>query len=179
LAVKSLIPRGSHVFDVGCNCGQFGRNLQVELGCKITGVDLNPDYIRYCRQHWAGKYHALDFGGSLAGTALSCQEFEVITCLEVIEHPINVPGFLHNFHRLLSDDGILIITTPASTKFFGDWYHGRIEHHHVKLWTKDDLVAEFGAVGLEMIHHEYWEHEGEPTNHIAVFKRRRDEVEEG
>lgn len=36
---------GMHVLDAGCGIGGTARHLAKERGCKVTGVDITPDYI--------------------------------------------------------------------------------------------------------------------------------------
>ena len=39
-----------HVLDVGCGIGGATRYLASEVGCRISGIDLTPDYIDVARQ---------------------------------------------------------------------------------------------------------------------------------
>ncbi len=49
-AVARLAPRpGQRVLDVGCGIGGAARYLAAETGCRVSGIDLTPDYIAVAR----------------------------------------------------------------------------------------------------------------------------------
>jgi MPBQ/MSBQ methyltransferase len=47
-AMMPLAP-GMHVLDAGCGIGGAARYLASEHGCRVTGIDLTPDYIETAR----------------------------------------------------------------------------------------------------------------------------------
>ena len=34
-----------HVLDIGCGIGGTARFMAAHIGCKVTGIDLTPEYI--------------------------------------------------------------------------------------------------------------------------------------
>ena len=42
---KMPLQASNHVLDVGCGLGGAARFIATEIGCKVTGIDLTPDYI--------------------------------------------------------------------------------------------------------------------------------------
>ena len=45
-AVGKLAPgRGDHVLDIGCGIGGAARAMAAETGCRVTGIDLTPEFI--------------------------------------------------------------------------------------------------------------------------------------
>ncbi|MFP4004848.1 MAG: class I SAM-dependent methyltransferase [Alphaproteobacteria bacterium] len=43
------LKEGMHVLDAGCGIGGTARCLAREYGCRVTGIDLTPDYIEVAR----------------------------------------------------------------------------------------------------------------------------------
>ena len=40
---------GAHVLDVGCGLGGATRYIAASIGCRVTGIDLTPEYIEMAR----------------------------------------------------------------------------------------------------------------------------------
>jgi MPBQ/MSBQ methyltransferase len=49
IALMGLIG-SEHVLDVGCGIGGAARYLAASTGCRVTGIDLTPEYIETARQ---------------------------------------------------------------------------------------------------------------------------------
>ena len=61
---------GKHVLDVGCGLGGAARSVANRYGCRVTGIDLTPEYVETAKvlRRWVG----LDSSISLhQGSALS------------------------------------------------------------------------------------------------------------
>ena len=42
---KMSLAAGQHVLDIGCGLGGAARYIAAQFGCKVTGIDLTPEYI--------------------------------------------------------------------------------------------------------------------------------------
>jgi 2-polyprenyl-6-hydroxyphenyl methylase/3-demethylubiquinone-9 3-methyltransferase len=98
--------------DVGCGAGLLTEPL-ARLGARVTGLDATPELIGVARDHAAKMgldidYHAGDVQ-ELDG------QFDLITCMEVIEHVADPPAFLGALARRLAPDGLLVLSTPNQT----------------------------------------------------------------
>jgi SAM-dependent methyltransferase len=49
LVAKMGLSRHQHVLDVGCGIGGATRFLAGEIGCRVTGIDLTPEYVEVAR----------------------------------------------------------------------------------------------------------------------------------
>lgn len=69
------------VLDAGCGEGHALQYL--EFPDSYLGIDLNPDCIAYCQTHHPTRKFAT---GSVSTLGLNDQCFDVVICLEVLEH---------------------------------------------------------------------------------------------
>lgn len=104
---------GRTALDVGCGAGLLAEPL-ARLGARVTGVDAAPENIAVARAHAAGAGLEIDYHqGELA--ALGLGTFDLVTCLEVIEHVADKPAFIAQLAAHLAHDGLLVLSTPNRT----------------------------------------------------------------
>jgi len=103
---------GRTALDVGCGAGLLAEPL-ARLGAAVTGVDAADQNIAVASAHAAAGGLAIDYRhGELAelpGT------FDLVTCLEVIEHVGDKPAFVRELARHLAPGGLLVLSTPNRT----------------------------------------------------------------
>lgn len=46
---KMALSRDQHVLDIGCGIGGAARYIAERVGCKVTGIDLTPEFIQVAR----------------------------------------------------------------------------------------------------------------------------------
>ena len=103
---------GKSALDVGCGAGLLAEPL-ARLGAAVTGLDASPELIAVARDHAAGRGLAIDYRpGDLAELE---GQFDLITCMEVIEHVANPPAFVKGLAQRLAPEGLLILSTPNAT----------------------------------------------------------------
>jgi SAM-dependent methyltransferase len=152
---------GGSVLDVGCGTG-YGTAILSEAADLAIGVDCDPETIRYANQ----TYHR----GNLEFVLADCrdlpfrtQSFELAVFFEVIEHIREQDQSLGEIRRVLSPEGILILSTPnalRSTKVIEEenpFHHKELDegevmellgHHfdHVQLLYQH----EFSVSGIQL-----------------------------
>jgi 2-polyprenyl-6-hydroxyphenyl methylase/3-demethylubiquinone-9 3-methyltransferase len=103
---------GKSALDVGCGAGLLAEPL-TRLGAKVTGIDAAPEVIAVAREHANAGGLEIDYRvgavEALDGT------FDLVTCMEVIEHVADPAAFVHALARRLAPDGLLILSTPNAT----------------------------------------------------------------
>jgi SAM-dependent methyltransferase len=110
--------RNKSVLDAGCGVGYGTAELAKQANC-IVGVDLCRNTVRRAKMRW--KSENLDFVVADCSW-LPFREgiFDVVTCFEVIEHLTAQETFIADVKKVLSEGGILILSTP---KLYGGSYH--------------------------------------------------------
>ncbi len=148
------------VIDIGCGGGVLAE-LLTRLGAKVTGVDLSQDLLGLARRHaQAGGLH-IDYR-YISAEQLSEQEpgvFDVVTCLEVLEHVPRPDELVAASARLLKPRGHAFYATIDRTVkalafvLFGAEYVLRLlpigTHHYGGLIRPAELKAWGRKSGME------------------------------
>ena len=107
---------GRAVLDVGCGGGLLTESL-ARAGANATGVDLSATALEQARTH--AREQALDIEYlEQDANALSGQRpeaFDVVTCMELLEHVPDFPALLGDCERLLRPGGSLFVSTLNRT----------------------------------------------------------------
>jgi len=104
---------GRSALDVGCGAGLLCEPL-ARLGANVTGVDAAPENIAAAKAHAAGSGLDVDYrAGELASLGLG--KFDLVTCLEVIEHVVGKPAFVAQLASRLAPGGLMVLSTPNRT----------------------------------------------------------------
>ena len=105
---------GKSALDVGCGAGLLAEPL-ARLGATVTGVDATPEVIAVAREHAAAMGLTIDYR---VGDVQELEgQFDLITCMEVIEHVADPALFVRALAKRLAPDGLLIMSTPNATSW--------------------------------------------------------------
>ena len=103
---------GRTALDVGCGAGLLTEPL-ARLGARVSGIDASPELIDVARRHAAAMGLDIDYR---AGDVQELEgRFDLITCMEVIEHVADPAAFVQALARRLAPGGLLILSTPNAT----------------------------------------------------------------
>ena len=137
--IKELV-RGKKVCDVACGEG-YGSAMLSSSAQAVTGVDIDRKTVQAAQQ----KYKNISNLNYIKSNALELcfgdSEFDVIVSFETLEHLAEHDLLLDEFKRVLSKDGILIISTPDKDVYSADEDHNE---YHIKELTKvefDHLIS--------------------------------------
>jgi len=95
------------LLDVGTNMGFFLR-IAKEMGFETEGVEPSPALSAIARDQFGLKIHT----AFLEEVNLPENHYDVITLIDVFEHVTDPKGMLARCHKLLKDDGIVVIKVP-------------------------------------------------------------------
>ena len=103
---------GKSALDVGCGAGLLAEPL-ARLGAKVTGIDATPEVIAVARGHASAMGLEIDYR---QGDVQALDgKYDLVTCLEVIEHVADPAAFLKALAARLAPGGLLILSTPNAT----------------------------------------------------------------
>jgi 2-polyprenyl-6-hydroxyphenyl methylase / 3-demethylubiquinone-9 3-methyltransferase len=149
---------GKRVLDMGCGAGLLAEPL-ARLGGRVTGVDAAEQSIEIAKVHAIQSGLEIDY--RIGGTdALQNDKFNLITCLEVIEHVDGPERFLSTLAKNLAPGGLMILSTPNRTFLsrvavigIGETIGGipRGTHDWSKFLTPEELTPMLVAAGLSVI----------------------------
>ena len=100
------------VLDVGCGGGLLAESM-ARSGGLVTGIDLAPAMIEVARLHAHESELTIDYQRASAEQLAQGSErpFDVITCMEMIEHVADPAGLLLAIAKLLRPGGQFFLST--------------------------------------------------------------------
>tara|TARA_B110000879_G_C11100257_1_gene482879 strand:+ start:217 stop:924 length:708 start_codon:yes stop_codon:yes gene_type:complete len=103
---------GARVLDVGCGGGILSESLAKE-GAKVTGIDQGANVIKVAKLHM--KESDLDIDYKQLNIEdyfkLNKEKFDVITCLEMLEHVPDPSSIIERCAALLKPGGTIFFST--------------------------------------------------------------------
>jgi 2-polyprenyl-6-hydroxyphenyl methylase/3-demethylubiquinone-9 3-methyltransferase len=149
------------VLDVGCGGGILAESL-ARQGAQVTGLDLGLQNIEIAKLHSLESGLTINYKvEKIEDIAKTHHKFDVITCLEVLEHAENLQSILASCSHLLKKDGILFLSTINRTAkayleiVLAAEYILQLlpknTHNYAKFIKPSELRAELEACGFELI----------------------------
>ncbi len=120
LAMSMLNDLGGKFLDIGCGNGSLIFKVKEKFNEKFTdfyGVDISPTRIRLAEEEAKRKFgmaNNIHFSVQNIdeGIDFPDEAFDVVTCLAVLEHVFYVYFVVKEIHRVLKNNGILILEVP-------------------------------------------------------------------
>jgi SAM-dependent methyltransferase len=113
---------GARVLDAGCGSG---RTLQELTGYgEVSGIELDPDAAAVAASKGYGEVQV----GRLEELPWQDASFDLITCLDVIEHTPDDHATLTELRRVARPGGWLLVTVPAYQALWS--LHDAANHHY-------------------------------------------------
>ena len=115
-AVLHVPLTGKTLLDFGCGGGQLSFLLKSKGAQKVLGVDVNPEVLKTAnRENPHGD--SVEFVlGSDSEIPLPSASVDLVACLAVLEHVMDVDSILNQWHRILRPRGSVLIVWHA-------WHH--------------------------------------------------------
>lgn len=143
---------GGTLLDIGCATGLFLQGMRGQGNWQVYGVEINPDVAAAARA-----LHGLEvFAGTLEEARYPDKMFDVVTMWDVLEHLHDPAATLREIHRILKDDGMILVRVPNlaswDAKPFGRYWAGLDSPRHLYVFSPTTLAQllcqnGFGVVG--------------------------------
>lgn len=149
------------VIDIGCGGGILAESL-AQRGATVTGIDMGEAPLSVAR------LHALESGVELTYEKITAEdkaaqmpgEFDIVTCLEMLEHVPDPSSIVHACAQLVKDGGDVYFSTinrnPKAYAFaiLGAEYVLKLlpkgTHDYSKFIRPSELAKWLRAAGLEL-----------------------------
>lgn len=106
-------PEKKTVLDVGCGGGILSESI-AKLNYDVTGIDPSKENIEAAKihsRHLKIDYHYV----TIEGFAEQGNKFDVVLCMEVIEHVADIYSFINSCAKLLNENGLIFLSTINRT----------------------------------------------------------------
>jgi 2-polyprenyl-6-hydroxyphenyl methylase/3-demethylubiquinone-9 3-methyltransferase len=102
---------GARALDVGCGGGLLCEALS-HRDARVTGIDLAPGMVEVARLHAAEEGLEIDYRVAAAeALAAGAEQFDVITCMEMLEHVPRPQQMLATLAALVRPGGSVFVST--------------------------------------------------------------------
>ena len=103
-----------NVLDIGCGGGILCEPLK-RLGADVTGIDTNGFAIEVAKNHAKQNDLPIKYFNSSIENFNSKKKFDLVTCMEVLEHVKNIDTFVSSIKPILKKNSLLIGSTINKT----------------------------------------------------------------
>ena len=107
---------GASVVDVGCGGGLLSESLAAR-GADVLGIDASEDAVAAARAHLAVSGLEIEYDATTAETLAETRpgEFDLVTCMELIEHVPDGAALVAACARLARPGGTVVFSTINRT----------------------------------------------------------------
>jgi SAM-dependent methyltransferase len=135
------LPVGASILDAGCGSGRMMAEL-ARYGT-VSGIERDDDVAEIARARDVGEVRS----GCLEALPWPDGCFDLLTCLDVIEHTTDDRAALAELRRACRPGGRLLLTVPAYPAL---WSSHDVANHHHRRYTRASLRAASQAAGWEL-----------------------------
>jgi len=141
------------IYDAGSGYGQYSYFMSDRLKpCNIYSVDVKEDWIIDCRNFFEQKkINNVSFAVEDLTRINHKGKFDLIVCVDVMEHIHEDVLVLKNFYNALKKDGFLLINSPSiygGSDVHNDKEESFIGEHARDGYSKEDLEAKMHPLGF-------------------------------
>lgn len=148
LALNKYVNEKAKILDVGFGLG-YGLNILAIKASEVNGVDVDQKVYEYCKDTIVGRNPRLNHLSVYDGYHLDFPDnyFDVITCVDVIEHVEDYERFLLEMLRITKKG--VFISTPNRRPEFTNTDGTPKNYWHLREWSFeefDSIIQKYGRV---------------------------------
>ena len=142
------------IYDAGSGYAQYTYFMAKHLNpCSIYSVDVKEDWIRDSEQFFKSqKIKNVKFGVEDLTQISHQDKFDLIICVDVMEHIVDDVKVFENYFRALKSGGYLLINTPSiygGSDVHEDDEESFIGEHARDGYSKEDLEQKLHPLGFK------------------------------
>jgi SAM-dependent methyltransferase len=101
------------ILDAGCGEGYGAAILQDAGASKVVGLDVDEEVVGHARERYGLEF----LQGDISALPFRDASFDLVVSFEAIEHIADGAAAIAEFRRVLTDEGLLVISTPNSKEY--------------------------------------------------------------
>jgi SAM-dependent methyltransferase len=141
------------IYDAGSGYGQYTYFMSANLSpCNIFSVDVKEDWIIDCKDFFNKKeINNVSFSVEDLTKTAHKEKFDLIVCVDVMEHIQEDVIVFRNFYNALKKDGYLLINSPSiygGSDVHQDEEESFIAEHARDGYSKEDLDGKLHPLGF-------------------------------
>lgn len=137
------------VLDVGTGIGNFTKIIKAK---QVYGIDPNEKYIKGLKKKFKGKVK-VGYGDIEKGKYFfKNKKFDLLICLNVLEHIKNDHKALLNMSRLVKKGGSLVMLVPAHKKLMSN---ADVNLGHFRRYQRSGLTIKLNEAGFQNVNARY------------------------
>jgi len=134
----AALASGRRVLDLATGEG-YGAAILATQADEVVGVDIDDSAIEHARATYRLANVTFSQGDIRHLHDLADSSFDLVTCFEALEHIVEHDRLIAEVKRVLTPDGVLIVSTPDRVVYSDEL--GRVNPFHAREVTQDELVA--------------------------------------
>jgi SAM-dependent methyltransferase len=139
---RLALPARARLLDAGCGSG---RTLDDLAGRgQVSGVDASPEAVALARRRGHRDVRVAD----VASLPFADATFDLVTCLDVIEHTPDDRATLAELRRVTRPSGVLVVTVPAYQAL---WSWHDVVNRHFRRYDSTSLCVAARAAGWHVV----------------------------
>lgn len=151
LRVISKYRAAGDILDIGCSSGGFLEYLK-SGPWRLHGIEASPCTAERARATTGAEV----FSGDVLDADFPDNSFDVITCMDVLEHLYEPRKVLRNVRKWLKPEGIFYVFVPNirswEARMFHSFWYGLDLPRHVHHFTPESLVRLATSTGFRQVH---------------------------